>query len=150
MAWRLSERVSGVKVNKAKASAVILRLTLLLLFCSNSAVTLAALFLVGGRPRSGGANSVVERKFRREAEWGSAERQFKRCRLGIGGADSEKLMQGRSSIGRALVSKTRGCEFDSRRPCHFSSVALFEFGLFEFGLFEFGLFEFGPVEKKRN
>jgi hypothetical protein len=28
-------------------------------------------------------------------------------------------VQGRSSIGRALVSKTRGCEFDSRRPCHF-------------------------------
>ena len=25
--------------------------------------------------------------------------------------------QGRSSTGRALVSKTRGCEFDSRRPC---------------------------------
>ena len=27
-------------------------------------------------------------------------------------------MQGCSSIGRAPVSKTGGCEFDSRRPCH--------------------------------
>ena len=27
------------------------------------------------------------------------------------------LPQGRSSIGRAPVSKTGGCEFDSRRPC---------------------------------
>lgn len=113
---------------------MILRLTLLLLFCSNSAVTLAALFFVGWRPRFGGANSVVERKFRREAELGSAERQFKRGRLGIGGAESEKLMQGRSSIGRALVSKTRGCEFDSRRPCHFSSVALFGFGRLVLGV----------------
>lgn len=29
------------------------------------------------------------------------------------------LPQGRSSIGRAPVSKTGGCEFESHRPCHF-------------------------------
>ena len=31
--------------------------------------------------------------------------------------------QGCSSIGRALVSKTSGCRFESYRPCHFTSVA---------------------------
>ena len=30
--------------------------------------------------------------------------------------------QGCSSTGRALVSKTRGCEFDSRRPCQLQSL----------------------------
>ena len=30
--------------------------------------------------------------------------------------------QGCSSIGRALVSKTSGCRFESYRPCHFPSV----------------------------
>ena len=34
--------------------------------------------------------------------------------------------QGCSSIGRALVSKTSGCRFESYRPCHFTSVALRE------------------------
>ena len=33
-------------------------------------------------------------------------------------AAGKRTLQGCSSIGRALVSKTRGCEFDSRRPCH--------------------------------
>ena len=28
------------------------------------------------------------------------------------------LLKGRSSIGRAPVSKTGGCEFKSHRPCH--------------------------------
>ncbi len=31
----------------------------------------------------------------------------------------EYMLQGYSSIGRATVSKTVGCEFDSYCPCHF-------------------------------
>lgn len=32
------------------------------------------------------------------------------------------MLQGRSTIGSALVSKTRGCEFDSHRPCFIVGV----------------------------
>ena len=34
--------------------------------------------------------------------------------------------QGCSSIGRALVSKTSGCRFESYRPCHITTVVLRE------------------------
>ena len=32
--------------------------------------------------------------------------------------------QGCSSIGRALVSKTRGCEFETHRPCHYTNTSV--------------------------
>jgi hypothetical protein len=39
-------------------------------------------------------------------------------------AANRLALQGCSSIGRALVSKTRGCEFNSRRPCQLLTPAM--------------------------
>jgi len=36
-------------------------------------------------------------------------------------SDGDQIPQERSSIGRAPVSKTGGCEFDSRRSCCFTT-----------------------------
>ena len=50
---------------------------------------------------------------------GAKERRSEECRIRRSDLrDSHLPPQGRSSIGRAPVSKTGGCEFDSRRPCH--------------------------------